>query len=138
MQRRQRIFWENKRKSVKKELASDGSVADNRHYFDGMKIMEAGEEYLGHMGRYPVISMSLKSARQPDYHMSYESLVDEIIKEYVRHSYILDSDCLTEEYHERYYAIMNRRAEPIAYAKSITILIDYLKNYNKSKDLIIL
>lgn len=121
-----------------RELDEDGNVIDNRHYFDGMKIMETGDEYVRHMGRYPVISMSLKSAKQPDFHMAYESLVDEIIKEYIRHNYILDSDCLTEEYHERYYAVMNRRAEPIAYAKSLAFLSECLKKYHKSNVIILL
>lgn len=70
--------------------------------------------------------------------MAYESLVDEIIKEYVRHEYILDSDCLTEEYHERYYAIMNRRAKPIAYAKSLAFLSECLKKYHKTNVIILM
>jgi hypothetical protein len=121
-----------------RELDEKGNEVDNRHYFDGMKIMETGEEYLRHMGRYPVISMSLKSAKQPNFQMAHESLVDEIIKEYVRHEYILDSDCLTEEYHERYYAIMNRRAKPIAYAKSLAFLSECLKKYHKTNVIILM
>lgn len=80
------------------ETGSNGIVTKNRCYFDETKIMDAGESYTGHLGQYPVILLSLKSARQPDYEMAYESLVDEIIGEYVRHRYVLDADCLTEEY----------------------------------------
>ena len=120
------------------ELDDDGNVIDNRHYFDGMKIMEAGDEYLQHMERYPVISMSLKSARQPNFQMAYESLVDEIIKEYIRHKYILDSGCLTEEYHERYYAIMNRKAKQITYAKALAFLSECLKKYHKANVIVLL
>ena len=61
-----------------KEIAANGSIVDNHHYFDGMKILEARDEYLEHMGKYPVISMSLKSARQPDYHMAYTLLLRQI------------------------------------------------------------
>jgi hypothetical protein len=120
------------------ELDNDVKQIDNRYYFDGMKIMETGDEYLKHMGRYPVISMSLKSARQPNFQMAYESLVDEIIKEYIRHKYILDSECLTEEYHERYYAIMNRRAKQITYAKSFAFLSECLKKYHNTNVIILL
>lgn len=121
-----------------REIVADGAEVDNRRYFDGMKIMETEDEYLGHMGKYPVISMSLKSARQPDYHMAYESLVDEIIKEYVRHNYVLNSNCLTEAYHEKYDAIMNRRAEPIAYAKALAFLSECLKKYHGTNVIILL
>lgn len=51
--------------------------------------------------------------------MAYESLIDEIIKEYNRHSYILSSDCLTEEYRNKYIDLMNRKAGAVAYAKSL-------------------
>lgn len=116
----------------------DGSVADNRHYFDGTKIMDAGEAYTGHLGQYPVILLSLKSARQPNYEMAYGSLVDEVIREYNRHRYVLDADCLTEEYRKKYYEIMNRKAEPIAYAKALAFLSECLKSYHQKKTIILI
>ncbi len=67
------------------EIGQDGIVIDNHHYFRGTKIEQAGQTYIDHMGQYPVISLSLKSAKQPDFTMAYESLVDEMIKEYNRH-----------------------------------------------------
>ena len=45
----------------------DGNKIDNLHYFDGKKIMDAGEKYTSHAGQYPVIKMSLKSAKQRDF-----------------------------------------------------------------------
>ncbi len=65
-----------------KEILPDGTVADNSVYFKGKKIMEAGEEYTKHMGQYPVIFLSLKSAKQPTYEMAYKSLINGIQKEY--------------------------------------------------------
>ena len=40
---------------------------DNSHLFQGLKIMEAGEKHLSHLGKYPVISLTLKSAEQPTF-----------------------------------------------------------------------
>ncbi len=37
-----------------KEVLPDGTVADNSVYFQGKKIMYAREEYLKHMGQYPI------------------------------------------------------------------------------------
>ena len=48
--------------------------------------------------------------------MAYESLVDEITREYVRHRYILASDVLPAEYRIRYEAIMNRQADRVGLA----------------------
>lgn len=56
------------------ELDVSGEQKDNSHYFAGMKIQQAGEEYAAHMGKYPVISLSLKSAKQPDYDLAYKQL----------------------------------------------------------------
>lgn len=73
-----------------------GNVTDNSHYFDGMKIVEAGEEYTKHMGQYPVISLSLKSAKQQDFETAYEKLKVGIACEFKRHRYVLKSDDLLE------------------------------------------
>ena len=62
-----------------KEILPDGTVADNSVYFQGKKIMEAGEEYTKHIGQYPVIFLSLKSAKQPTFEMAYENLAYEIL-----------------------------------------------------------
>lgn len=39
--------------------------ARNKALFQGLKIMEAGETYTDQMGMYPVINLTLKSAKQP-------------------------------------------------------------------------
>ena len=120
------------------EIGQDGTVIDNRRYFEGTNIEQAGQPYIAHMGQYPVISLSLKSAKQPNFSMAYESLVDEIIKEYNRHRYVLESDCLTELYQEKYIGIMNHKAGPIAYAKSLAFLSECLKAYHQKNAIILL
>lgn len=121
-----------------KEVDVNGNVSDNSHYFDGMKIMQAGERYMAEMGQYPVISLSLKSAKQPTFEMAYESLLDEIIKEYERHRYVLLGDALLDTAKEKYWSIMARKAEPIAYAKALEFLSSCLKQYHGKKTIILL
>ena len=79
-----------------RELDADGNVIDHRRYFEGMKVMDAGAEVLSHMGKYPVISLSLKGAKQPDFYTAFFMLRKEIIDEYERHVYLKDSPALTE------------------------------------------
>ena len=79
-----------------KEYDLHGNVVDNRRYFEGKKIMDAPDEILSMMGRYPVIKLSLKSAKQPDYREAVLQLRDEIVSEFDRHSYLQDSDKLTK------------------------------------------
>ncbi len=42
--------------------------------FQGLDIMKAGVKYLDHMGKYPVIMISLKSMKQPSYELAFEML----------------------------------------------------------------
>lgn len=79
-----------------REYDGDGNVVDNRRYFEGKKIMDAPREILSMMGRYPVIKLSLKSAKQPDYRNAVLQLRDEIASEFDRHIYLQDSDKLTK------------------------------------------
>ena len=79
------------------EIDKAGEIIDNSHYFQNMKIMEAGEKYISHMGQYPVIFLSLKSAKQPDFEMAYDMLKKQIAGEFKRHHYILNADVLMED-----------------------------------------
>ncbi|MBQ9157284.1 MAG: AAA family ATPase [Eubacterium sp.] len=80
-----------------KEYDFEGHLLDNRRYFEGKKIMEAEEDVLSMMGQYPVINLSLKSAKQPNFSTAFKNLRDEIIGEYRRHAYMWQSDKLLED-----------------------------------------
>ena len=79
------------------EYDYNGNVIDKRRYFEGKKIMNAGDKILSMMGKYPVIKLSLKSAKQPDFREAALQLRDEIVSEFNRHIYVKNSDALTEE-----------------------------------------
>ncbi len=121
-----------------KEILPDGTVTDNSKYFDGKKVMAAGKEYIKHLGQYPVIFLSLKSAKQPTFEMAYGSLIDEIRKEYDRHSYILESPGITEKVKKRYNSVLNMETDKITYAKSIAFLSECLEKYHRQKVIILL
>ena len=121
-----------------KEILYDGTIADNSIYFQGKKIMEAGEEYLKHMGQYPVIFLSLKSAKQPTYEMAYLSLIDEIRKEYTRHRYLLDNENIIREEKELYNSILRQKADTASFAKSIAFLSECLAKYHNQKVIILI
>ncbi|OOM78853.1 hypothetical protein CLOBL_21010 [Clostridium sp. BL-8] len=43
--------------------------------------MQAGEKYTSHIGQYPVINLSLKSAKQPTFELALKCIKDELVKE---------------------------------------------------------
>ncbi len=100
--------------------------------------MKAGEEYTKHMGQYPVIFLSLKSAKQPTYEMAYLSLVDEISYEFDRHRYILDSDNVPEELKEKYISVLKGKADSVTISKSIALLSKCLEKYHNQKPIILI
>ena len=79
------------------EYDKNGNPVDKKRYFEGKRIMEAPDEILSMMGKYPVIKLSLKSAKQPYFREAALQLRDEIVSEFNRHVYVKDSDALTEE-----------------------------------------
>lgn len=120
------------------EYDAEGNRIDNSHYFDGMKIMDTGEKYTGHLGRYPVISLSLKSAKQPSFDMAYDILIDHIASEFLRHRYILQSDALVEEVKKKYRLLMSRTAPKSEYATSVQFLSKCLESFHKQKTIILI
>lgn len=78
------------------ERDREGNRIDNSRYFNGMKIMEADKAILDRMGKYPVIKLSLKSAKQPNFETAFFKLREEIISEFIRHNYVKKSEALDE------------------------------------------
>ncbi len=116
----------------------NGNKIDNLRYFEGKKIMDAGEEYISHAGKYPVIKLSLKSAKQRDFDTAYKCLVDEIGDEYDRHSYVLDAEYLTEDEKKNYAEIRGRKAEYQQNATSLKFLSKCLERYHGKKAIILI
>lgn len=83
----------------------ENSEKDNSYLFQNMKIMSEGERYTSHMGQYPVINLSLKSAKQPNFELAYISVRRRIAEEFERHQYLLKDKNL-ENKKERYLNIL--------------------------------
>ncbi len=79
------------------EYDRDGNIIDKKHYFEEMKIMQCDDSILSKMGCNPVIKLSLKSAKQSDFKTAFFKLREEIIYEFARHDYLLNSGILNED-----------------------------------------
>lgn len=113
------------------------SSNDNSYLFDNLKIMEAGKRYTDHMGQYPVINISLKSAKQPSFELAYVSIVRRIAEEFKRHEYILESKVLENE-KERYLKIAKEQGEEGDYIDSLHYLCECLRKYHEKKVIILI
>lgn len=126
------------RRFFEQEISFDGKKIQNGYLFENLEISSYGEHYMAHQGKYPVINLSLKSAKQPTYEMAYRCLVDEIAKEYKRHIYILSCENLLENDRERFKTIMNRDGEKSDYATALEFLSFCLMKYHNQKVIILI
>ena len=78
-------------------LDNDGKPVDNRRYFEGLKVMDAGEHVTKHLGQYPVISLSLKDVSGNTYEGVLAQMQDAVRKACVPfRSWFKASDALSE------------------------------------------
>lgn len=85
----------------------------NKELFQGMGILEAGEAYTGQMGKYPVMNLTLKSAKQENFEASYYAVQAEIAAEFDRHRDIIEQgkERLTPKEYGQYLHIADEQAE---------------------------
>ena len=107
----------------------------NRSLFSGLKIMEEGEAYLSGMTGYPVISLTLKSAKQPDFHLAAVSIKRQIANEYRRHEEIAAK---LGSRKERFKKIMMEQGDEGDYIDSLAFLSQCLEAVYKKRCIILI
>lgn len=120
-----------------KEIDGDGKVLDNSALFEGLNIVNAGEGYMRHMGQYPVVFMSLKSAKQASYELAYECIKNEISKEYDRHRYVLLGNRISDSQKEQFVRFIEKSASEPEYLTALEFLTRVLRQYS-GKEVIVL
>ncbi len=106
---------------------------DNSYLFNGLKISEAGGMYYQYMGQYPVISISLKSMKQPTWEEAFFQFKNIIISEFERYDHLLSGDRLKPGKRNIFESIYNGMADDVMYSTSLRLLSDCLNAvYNKN------
>lgn len=95
---------------------------ENKSLFQGLKILAQGKEYTEHMGKYPVINLTLKSAKQPTFESAYGKMKKAIADEFQRHQYILTTEKIGEEDKKLFREIADRKAEYDDYSGALDFL----------------
>lgn len=126
------------RRFFEEEYTRDGEYIDNGYLFKDFAISSYGETYMSHQGKYPVIHLSLKSGKQPEYQMAYEVLVNQIIGEYKRHYYLMKQADMFETDKKKYMDILNGDANASDYATALAFLSECLANYHKKQVIVLI
>ena len=115
----------------------ENSNEDNSYLFDGLNIMNEDKKYSLYMGQYPVINLSLKSAKQPTFDLAYKCIIQQISNEFSRHKYILKSEIMKND-KERFEKIINMKDDQSLYITSLMFLSECLQKYHNKKVIILI
>jgi hypothetical protein len=101
--------------------------------FDDLKIAQAGDSYMQHQGKYPVIAMTFKSIKHARYEDAYAGLANVIRSVYSEHRYLLLDSVLSDDEKRVFEDILFERASKQNMTASLLKLSDYLYRYHKVK-----
>ena len=105
----------------------EATEKSNAYLFDGLKIA-AYPEYMAYQGKYPVISVSLKSMKQKNFTLAFETYKYLIKSEYSRHKdFIFSKNVLDEEEKARFLSFIQVDATETMYNQAIGFLSNCLK-----------
>ncbi|MCL2864950.1 MAG: ATP-binding protein [Lachnospiraceae bacterium] len=116
----------------------DINKKEHAYIFDGLKIKQAGNKYLAHQNKYPMIKLSLKGTEARNYTSALEKLKFEIAREFRQHDYLLDSPALNDAEKEFFAQMFARTASEEAYGSSLKILSEWLQRYHNEKVMILI
>lgn len=111
---------------------------DNSYLFDGLAISGAGEKYYKYMGQYPVISISLKSMKQPSFELALTEFKKIISNEFRKHREVAESDKVFDSDKEDFLNICNRRGDYSMYNTSLNFLSNCLYEVYEQKVIVLI
>lgn len=116
--------------------------AAGRDTFRGLNISRAGEEYMQHRGKYPVIFFSLKDIATGNYQDALRDLCGKISDLYAEYGFLADSPALNEREKGYFLSVYNIAAHEQysrdKWCKSLKMLTVYLWKHYGVKTILLL
>jgi hypothetical protein len=107
----------------------DISQPENKSLFLDLKIWQEGNEIIQKQGKYPIIYLSFKDAKQNTWEDTLKHIKIEIAKLFRIHNYLLKDNLLIDSEKKEYEHIADRTADNIDFEVSIKQLSEYLHRY---------
>lgn len=107
----------------------DITEKDNAYLFDGLKISEHFDEIKMYRNTHPVITISLKCAKQNNYQMAINKIRLEIQEQFKKYRYVWESDAIDKKDRHNAEKIMLDDSKDDVLSDSIKILSSCLKQY---------
>lgn len=110
----------------------------NRELFSGLAIEKAGEAYMKEMCCYPVIMVTLKSAKQRVYQEAMVCLQEALAEEYARHEKQVEGKLKNQGDWQKYMRIREQCGEDTDYLTSLAFLSKCLYQVYQKKIIILI
>ena len=115
----------------------DCTLKDSKELFNGLKIMDQGEEYTSKLGYYPVIYLTLKDAGLMTYEMMIMQLKTIMMELFYEHKELLEGE-MSEGEKMIFNKILSANATDVDLLNSLKMLSKIMNQYyNKQVILII-
>ena len=113
-------------------------IGGDKSIFDGLRITENKAVCDAYMGKYPVVSVSLKGVNGADYEEAYEQLRIIIRNEARRLTVLRNSPKLTDEEKSTYIRLTGDEVRPSGIAESLQLLCNLLEKHYGEKVILLI
>lgn len=109
------------------------SPEGDKRVFDGLEIAKEAALCEEYMGKYPVVSVSLKGIDARDYETAFEKMVLLVKRAAMREYCLLDSAALNEEEKANYQKLLDESMTEATLSESLRILSELLEKHHGTK-----
>ncbi len=106
--------------------------------FENLNINKTGQEYQDIMGKHPVIFLSFRSIKEPEWETCMSKIKYLIKNEYLKHDYLLHSPLLKSQEKDFFKLIVDLKGSISDYGNSLEKLLVFLSRYYNERAVILI
>ncbi len=114
------------------------SLYGDKRIFDGLEISKEPALCEEYMGKYPVVSISLKGMDGANYEMAFRMGARAVRRAASKVQYLLGSDALTESDKREYQSLLDSSMDEAAFCDSLRILSEMLEKHHNRKVILLI
>ncbi|MEY8414075.1 AAA family ATPase [Lachnospiraceae bacterium 62-26] len=114
------------------------SLDGDKSIFNGLDISKETALCEEYMGKYPVISVSLKGIDARNYEMAFEMAVQIMKRVPAKVQYLLESDALSEQDKAEYRKLLDDNMSEAVFCNSLRVLSELLEKHHGTKVILLI
>ncbi|MDE7312066.1 MAG: ATP-binding protein [Eubacterium sp.] len=114
------------------------SLEGDKSIFDGLEISKEAALCEEYMGKYPVVSISLKGMDARSYELAFQMAVQIIRSVLLNVQYLLESRALSEQDKEEYRKLIDHQMSEAVFCNSLKVLSELLEKHHGTKVILLI